>query len=58
MAMLGDAHPGHPAMQAMQAMLYVYVDDVDAADQRAMRAGAPSQQAPTDQFHGCRGGTV
>jgi PhnB protein len=55
MVMLGDARPGHPAMPAM---LYVYVDDVDAAYQRAMRAGAPSEQAPTDQFYGDRSGAV
>ena len=55
MVMLGDAHDGH---LPMQAMLYVYVDDVDAAYQRALRTGAPSVQSPADQFYGDRSGAV
>ncbi len=53
--MLGDAHDGH---KPMQAMLHVYVDDADATYQRAVAAGAPSVQAPTDQFYGDRSGGV
>jgi PhnB protein len=55
LVMLGDAHDGHPPMQAM---LHVYVDDADATYQRAVAAGAPSVQAPADQFYGDRSGAV
>ena len=55
LVMLGDARGEH---KPMQAMLYVYVDDVDAAYQRALAAGAESVQAPTDQFYGDRSGGV
>ena len=53
--MLGDAHGEH---KPLQTMLYVYVDDADAAYQRALAAGAASVQAPADQFYGDRSGGV
>ena len=36
------------------AFLYVYVDDADAAYQRAMKAGATSIEEPTDTPYGHR----
>lgn len=43
----GDAQPMPPA-------LYTYVEDVDAAHERAVKAGAVSVQSPTDQPYGDR----
>ena len=42
----------------MPGMLYLYVDDVDLTYQRALDAGATSQQPPTDQFYGDRSAGV
>ena len=44
--------PGRPSS------LYVYVDDVDAAFDRAVQAGAKVEQPVTDMFWGDRFGTV
>ena len=44
--------------KAMPAMLYLYVNDTDAAYQRALDAGATSLLAPTDQFYGDRNAGV
>jgi hypothetical protein len=38
--------------------LYVYVDNVDDAYRRAMRAGGTSEQEPTTQFYGDRTAAV
>lgn len=56
--MLGDPMMG---MAAMPAMLSFYVDDgaqVDATYQRAVAAGAVSEQEPKNQFYGYRTATV
>jgi uncharacterized glyoxalase superfamily protein PhnB len=53
--MLSDASPEFPAMPAM---VHVYVQDVDAAYARAVRAGATSVREPSDQFYGDRSGGV
>ncbi|MGD8752804.1 MAG: hypothetical protein PVG14_15335 [Anaerolineales bacterium] len=37
-------------------MLYLYLEDTDAAYQRALEAGATSLQEPQDQFYGDRTG--
>ena len=42
----------------MPATLYVYVDDPDAAYERALKAGAISVRAPADQFYGDRNAGV
>jgi PhnB protein len=39
---------------AFPAFLYVYVDDVDATYQRAMKPGATSTEEPTDTPYGHR----
>ncbi len=39
---------------AFPAFLYVYVDDVDATYERAMKAGAASIEEPTDTPYGHR----
>jgi PhnB protein len=49
MIMVGDA-PGEPK----PGMLHLYVEDVDAAYERALRAGGKSIREPEDQFYGDR----
>src|ERR1700756_317853 len=55
MLMLSDASEH---AQATQVMLYLYVPDVDAAYQKALKAGATSLMEPADQFYGDRSGGV
>jgi PhnB protein len=43
---------------AMSAFLYVYVDDIDATYQRALKAGAISLEEPQDLPYGDRRGMV
>jgi PhnB protein len=53
--MMGEAHGEyHP----MPAVLQLYVEDVDAVYERAVRAGGTSLEPPTDQFYGDRRGGV
>lgn len=44
--------------ELMPAMLYLRVDDVDAAYQRALAAGAQSEREPEDQSYGERSAGV
>jgi uncharacterized glyoxalase superfamily protein PhnB len=44
--------------QATSTMLYLYVPNVDAVYQKALKAGATSLMEPTDQFYGDRSGGV
>jgi uncharacterized glyoxalase superfamily protein PhnB len=44
--------------KASPVMLYLYVPDVDAAYQKALKAGATSVMEPADQFYGDRSGGV
>jgi PhnB protein len=53
--MLSEAAPSNPATPVM---LHVYVHDVDAAFQRAIRAGAIEVSKPANQFYGDRSGGV
>jgi PhnB protein len=43
---------------ASPVTLYLYVPDVDAAYQKALRAGASTMMEPTDQFYGDRSSGV
>jgi PhnB protein len=53
--MMGEAQGAYPPMPAV---LQLYVEDVDAAYERAVRAGGTSLEAPADQFYGDRRGGV
>jgi PhnB protein len=55
MVMLGGATAEWPAMMAG---IYLYVGDVDATYERALKAGATSLMSPTDEFWGDRMGGV
>jgi PhnB protein len=44
--------------QATSTMLYLYVPNVDAVYQKALKAGATSLMEPADQFYGDRSGGV
>jgi PhnB protein len=44
--------------KATNAMLYIYVPNVDATYQKALKAGATSVMEPADQFYGDRSGGV
>jgi uncharacterized glyoxalase superfamily protein PhnB len=53
--MLADACPEFPATQAG---IHLYLPDVDAAYERAVRAGAVSLRPPADQFYGDRSAVI
>jgi PhnB protein len=46
------------ACKPMPAGIYLYVEDTDAAYQRALKAGASSLMEPADQFYGDRNAGV
>ena len=52
--MLSETMQGEPT----RSSFYLYVKDADAAYQRAVKAGAKSQQEPSDQFWGDRMASV
>jgi PhnB protein len=52
---MGEAHD---QWQPMQSAIYMFVEDVDAAYQRALSAGATSALEPTDQPYGERSAWV
>lgn len=61
--MLADEHPaigfrGPRSLGGSPVMLHVYVDDVDAAVERAVAAGAKIVRPVADQFYGDRGGCI
>ena len=53
--MLSEASAAHPATPVM---LHVYVEDVDAAFERAVSAGGTVVAKPSNQFYGDRSGGV
>ena len=53
--MLSEASEDHPATPVM---LHFYVEDVDAAFARAVKAGGTVVAEPTEQFYGDRSGGV
>ena len=55
MVMISDASEH---AKAMPVMLYLYVPNVDAAYQLALKAGATSIMEPADQFYGDRSAGV
>jgi len=55
MVMMSDAMGEYGPMPTM---LFLYVDDVDAVYERALKAGGVSTQKPEDQFWGDRAGAV
>jgi uncharacterized glyoxalase superfamily protein PhnB len=55
MIMLSEASETHPATPVM---LHVYIDDVDAVFERAVRAGGTVVAKPANQFYGDRSGGV
>ncbi|MFY9977226.1 MAG: VOC family protein [Candidatus Sulfotelmatobacter sp.] len=59
MLMMGGGIPGKPfAAKPQLAALHVYVEDTDAAYQKALKAGATSLGAPQDHEYGERGASV
>jgi len=55
MLMISDASEH---AKATTTMLYLYVGDVDATYQKALKAGGTSVMEPADQFYGDRSGGV
>ncbi len=55
MVMMADSTPQYTPIPSQ---LYVYVDNVDDAYRRAMKAGGTSEQEPTTQFYGDRTAAV
>ena len=55
MLMISDASEH---AKATTTMLYLYVSDVDATYQKALKAGGTSVMEPADQFYGDRSGGV
>lgn len=53
--MIADAMQG---MKAMPAMLYLYVEDIDAVYDQAIKAGGKSIREPVDEFYGDRSAGV
>lgn len=53
MVMLGDAQD-----EVMPAQIHLYMPDVDATYQRALKAGAKSTREPENQFYGDRSAGV
>jgi PhnB protein len=61
--MLADEQPGAlsrtpAALGGVTATFSIYVEDVDAAFERALQAGATVERLVEDQFYGDRTGTV
>jgi PhnB protein len=53
--MMGDASD---ELKAMPTSLHLYLEDVDATYERALRAGGKSLREPADQFYGDRSAGV
>jgi PhnB protein len=49
---------GNDQFPPRPAAVHIYLPDVDAAYQRALRAGATSEREPADQFYGDRSAGV
>jgi PhnB protein len=55
---VADEMPNMPGPKERHASFYLYVEDVDAAHKRALKAGMKELYAPTDMFWGDRTGVV
>ncbi len=57
---IGDSRVmmGETPKDPMACMLYLYVDDVDAWFDRAVKAGGEIVEKPSDQFYGDRHGAI
>jgi len=53
--MLGEAQDEFPAMPCM---IHVYIEDIDEAYDRALKAGATTVMEPSNQFYGDRSAGV
>jgi PhnB protein len=63
MIMLADEHPamgyrGPRSLGGSAVSIMLYVDNVDAVFERAVKAGAKSQRVVENQFYGDRSGTL
>jgi len=61
--MLADEHPamgyrGPRSLGGSSVSILLYLEDVDAVFERALRAGAKAQRPVADQFYGDRSGTL
>jgi PhnB protein len=61
--MLADEHPamgyrGPRSLGGSSVSILLYLEDVDAVFERAIKAGAKAQRPVADQFYGDRSGTL
>jgi len=61
--MLADEHPamgyrGPRSLGGSSVSILLYLEDVDAVFERALKAGAKAQRPVVDQFYGDRSGTL
>lgn len=55
---MGTKAPPSSGLEGSPAFLYIYVDDVDAVIERAVKLGATLKRPAQDQFYGDRDGFV
>lgn len=55
---MGTQAPPAGGLDGSPVFLYIYVEDVDAAIERAVKLGATLKRPPQDQFYGDRDGYV
>jgi PhnB protein len=55
---MGTKAPPPGGLDGSPAFLFIYVEDVDAAIERAVKLGATLQRPPKDQFYGDRDGYI
>jgi PhnB protein len=55
---MGTQAPPGDGLVGTPVFMYIYVEDVDAVIERAVRLGASLKRAPRDQFYGDRDGFI
>jgi PhnB protein len=55
---MGTTAPPPGGLEGSPSSLFIYVEDVDATIERAVKLGAELKRAPEDQFYGDRDGTI